>query len=74
MKYALVLLLAGICSLPALSAAGAHGPVGGNETPGDPSLLVTYPNPSAPTSVAEPAKPEPPAEQGVEPQTIQKEG
>ena len=74
MKYVSVLLIAGTCSMAAYGAAYAHGPVGGSEGPGDPSLLVTYPTPSAPTTVAEPAKVEPPAEQKVLPEPSRNEG
>ena len=73
MKYVSVLLIAGTCSMAAYGAAYAHGPVGGSEGPGDPSLLVTYPTPSAPATVAEPAK-ELPAEQKVLPEPSRKEG
>jgi hypothetical protein len=52
-----VTFLTTICSLTISSIANAHGPVGGSQTPGDPSLLIAYmglaaPGPQAPIAVA----------------------
>ena len=74
LKYASVLLLASICSLPAFGVAHALGPVGGSDTPGDPSLLVTYPTPATSVYLSEPPKREAPAEEKVQPATPQKDG
>ena len=73
-KYVSLLLIAVTYSMTAVGVAHANGPVGGSEGPGDPSLLVTYPAPSAAANVSEPTKPEPVPEQKTVPEPSRKDG
>ena len=80
LKYAFVLLSAAMCWVPVWGGAHAEGPVGGSAGPGDPSLLVTYPDPSTanvsePTpKVSEPVKPDAPAAPKDQPEPLRKDG
>jgi hypothetical protein len=74
MSSSRILLLAALLSALAPSAAFAEGPVGGATTPGDPSLLVTYPWP-APAAVASPPDPIEPTRHGITaPENSRKDG
>jgi hypothetical protein len=83
MKFAAILLIAGVCSTTAWGGAYAHGPVGGSETPGDPALLVTFPPPaaqltasppSASAPAAEPTNATDPVEEKAQPRPERKDG
>ena len=65
----LILVFATFCMVAAAGPTHAAGPVGGSETPGDPSLLVTRSVP-ADTAVATPPKSEKTREQPSNPKDL----
>ena len=69
MKVTRILVFATVCMVAAGGAAHAAGPVGGSETPGDPSLLVTRSVP-AETVVATPPEPDKTREQPSNPKDL----